>query len=238
MKTALITGVTGQDGSYLAELLVKKGYAVHGLIRRSSVDTTGRIAPLVKAGGICLHEGDLTDGLGLARLIQALRPHEIYNLAAQSHVAVSFDTPEYTANADGLGALRLLEAVNLAGLTASCRFYQASTSELFGKAEEIPQRETTPFHPRSPYAAAKLYAYWMVRHYREAYGLFASNGILFNHESARRGESFVTRKITLAAGRIAEGLQDCLYLGNLNAKRDWGAAQDSVDCMWRILQHA
>ena len=237
MKTALITGVTGQDGSYLAELLLSKGYAVHGLVRRSSVDTRERIAHLLRADGLRLHEGDLTDGLGLARLIRALRPHEIYNLAAQSDVAVSFDTPEYTANADGLGVLRLLEAVHLAGLTASCRFYQASTSELFGKAEEVPQRETTPFHPRSPYAVAKLYAYWMVRHHREAYGLFASNGILFNHESPRRGENFVTRKITLAAGRIAEGLQDCLYLGNLNAKRDWGAAQDYAECMGRILRH-
>ncbi len=240
MKRTLITGVNGQDGSYLAELLLEKGYQVWGLVRRSSVNTAERIEHLFQdgpGGGFTLLHGDLTDSMNLVRIIQEIRPDEIYNLAAQSHVAVSFEVPEYTANADGVGTLRVLEAVRMAGLAKTCRVYQASTSELYGKAEEVPQRETTPFHPRSPYAVAKLYAYWITKHYREAYGMFASNGILFNHESERRGETFVTRKITLAAARIAERQQDCLYLGNLNAKRDWGYARDYAECMWLILQH-
>jgi GDPmannose 4,6-dehydratase len=240
-KTALITGITGQDGSYLAELLLAKGYAVHGLVRRSSSSNTVRIQHLLSAesesdGLLTLHHGDMTDTTALARLVEETAPDEIYNLAAQSHVAVSFESPDYTANVDGLGALRLLEAVRSAGLIASCRFYQASTSELYGLVQETPQREATPFYPRSPYAVAKLYAYWIVRNYREAHGLHGSNGILFNHESPRRGETFVTRKITLAVGRIARGLQDKLQLGNLDASRDWGHARDFVDGMHRILQ--
>lgn len=240
MKKALITGVTGQDGSYLAELLLDKEYEVYGLLRRSSVVNTERIAHLLLPSDRNAHfhpvYGDMTDSMNLARLIGELEPDEIYNLAAQSHVAVSFEEPEYTANADGVGTLRVLEAVRIAGLTNRCRIYQASTSELFGRVEEIPQRETTPFHPRSPYAVAKMYAYWITRHYREAYGMFAANGILFNHESERRGANFVTRKITLAAARIALGQQEKLSLGNLSSKRDWGYAKDYVDCMWRILQ--
>ena len=240
-KTALITGITGQDGSYLAELLLAKGYAVHGLVRRSSISNTARIQHLLPPGRdtdgrLSLHHGDMTDTTALARLLEETAPDEIYNLAAQSHVAVSFESPDYTANVDGLGALRLLEAVRGAGLIGTCRFYQASTSELYGLVQETPQRETTPFHPRSPYAVAKLYAYWIVRNYREAHGLHGSNGILFNHESPRRGETFVTRKITLAAGRIARGLQDKLHLGNLDASRDWGHARDFVEGMHLILQ--
>lgn len=245
MKSALITGVNGQDGSYLAEFLLDMGYSVFGVLRRGSVNTTERIEHLfmeesVRARGgkgITLLYGDMTDSLNLVRLIQEIQPDEIYNLAAQSHVAVSFEEPEYTANTDGVGTLRILEAVRIAGIKDKCRIYQASTSELYGKAAEIPQNENTPFHPRSPYAVAKLYAFWMTKHYREAYSMFASNGILFNHESERRGETFVTRKITLAAARIAQGMQDCLYLGNMNAKRDWGYAKDYVECMWLILQH-
>lgn len=237
MKKALITGVTGQDGSYLSELLLEKGYEVHGVVRRSSVDRRERIEHLTENKGFYLHYGDMTDSLSLVRIVSEVRPDEIYNLAAQSHVRVSFDVPEYTADADAVGTLRLLEALRLAGLEGSCRFYQASTSELFGKVQEIPQRETTPFYPYSPYAAAKQYAYWIVRNYREAYGIFASNGILFNHESERRGETFVTRKITLAAANIAAGRQDKLYLGNLDSLRDWGYARDYVECMWLILQH-
>ncbi|MCB6569836.1 GDP-mannose 4,6-dehydratase [Eubacterium limosum] len=246
MKTALITGVNGQDGSYLAELLLDKDYEVYGILRRSSTNTTERIdhlfiKELLKKNGrknrLKLVHGDMTDSLNLVRLIQEIKPDEIYNLAAQSHVAVSFEEPEYTANADGVGTLRILEAVRIAGLTEKTKIYQASTSELFGKVEEIPQSETTPFHPRSPYAVAKMYAYWITKHYREAYGMFASNGILFNHESERRGETFVTRKITLAAARIAKGIQEKVSLGNLNAKRDWGYAKDYVECMWLILQH-
>ena len=236
MKTALITGITGQDGSYLAELLLEKGYAVHGIVRRSSVSNTARIDHLLAEQAITLHDGDLTDSAALVRIIGTVQPDEIYNLAAQSHVQVSFDVPLYSGEVDALGVLRLLEAVRTLGLTAKTRLYQASTSELFGKAAETPQRETTPFQPCSPYAAAKLYAYWMVKQYREAYGLFAVNGILFNHESERRGVDFVTRKITLAAGRIAEGLQDCLELGNLDAWRDWGYAKDYTEGMWRMLQ--
>lgn len=236
MKTALITGITGQDGSYLAELLLEKGYAVHGIVRRSSVSNTARIDHLLAEQAITLHDGDLTDSATLVRIIGTVQPDEIYNLAAQSHVQVSFDVPLYSGEVDALGVLRLLEAVRTLGLTAKTRIYQASTSELFGKAAETPQRETTPFQPCSPYAAAKLYAYWMVKQYREAYGLFAVNGILFNHESERRGVDFVTRKITLAAGRIAEGLQDCLELGNLDARRDWGYAKDYTEGMWRMLQ--
>lgn len=241
-KTAFITGITGQDGSYLAELLLEKGYEVYGLFRRGSTNTTGRIEHLLKERARrdpCLHlvYGDMADSLNLVRLMIEIQPDEVYNLAAQSHVAVSFETPEYTANVDGLGVLRILEAVRVAGLEDKTRIYQASTSELFGKAEEIPQKETTPFHPRSPYAVAKLYGYWMVKHYREAYGMYAVNGILFNHESERRGENFVTRKITLAVANIIAGCQEKLYLGNLDAKRDWGYARDYVECMWRILQH-
>ena len=240
-KTAFITGITGQDGSYLAELLLKKNYEVYGLFRRGSTNTTERIAHLLEErekedGRLHLIYGDMTDSMNLVRLMLAIKPQEVYNLAAQSHVAVSFEEPEYTANADGLGVLRILEAVRAAGLTDTTRIYQASTSELYGKAEEIPQRETTPFHPRSPYAVAKLYGYWITKHYREAYGMYAVNGILFNHESPRRGETFVTRKITLAAANIAAGRQERLYLGNLNAKRDWGYAGDYVECMWRMLQ--
>jgi GDPmannose 4,6-dehydratase len=239
-KTALITGVTGQDGSYLAELLLAKGYQVHGLARRSSVNNTARIQHLLSpdpgANGFTLHYGDITDGGALLRLVERTGPDEIYNLAAQSHVAVSFESPDYTANVDGLGTLRLLEATRSAGLAGTCRFYQASTSELYGLVQESPQHEATPFYPRSPYAAAKLYAYWMVRNYREAYGLHASNGILFNHESPRRGEAFVTRKITLAVGRIARGLQQKVTLGNLDASRDWGHARDFVEGMHLMLQ--
>ncbi len=236
MKKALITGITGQDGSFLAELLLEKGYAVHGIVRRSSSSNTGRIDHLLAQQTVQLHDGDLTDATSLIRILNEVRPDEIYNLAAQSHVQVSFAAPEYSGDVDALGVLRILEGVRLLHLEQSCRIYQASTSELYGKVEESPQRETTPFHPYSPYAIAKQYAYWMVKEYREAYGMFAANGILFNHESERRGESFVTRKITLAAGRIAEGLQEHLELGNLDSLRDWGFAGDYVDCMWRILQ--
>lgn len=244
-KTALITGITGQDGSFLAELLIDKGYEVHGIMRRSSSFNTARIEHLYldewvrdmkKSRLINLHWGDMTDSSSLIRIIQQTRPDEIYNLAAQSHVKVSFDVPEYTADADAVGTLRLLEAIRILGMEKTCRVYQASTSELYGKVQEVPQSETTPFYPRSPYAVAKLYAYWIVKNYRESYGMFAVNGILFNHESERRGETFVTRKITLAAARIKEGLQDKLYLGNLDAKRDWGYARDYVECMWLMLQ--
>ncbi len=240
-KVALITGITGQDGSYLAELLLEKGYMVHGMKRRSSSFNTSRIDHLYqdihnKDARLKLHYGDLTDSTNLIRLIQEIQPDEIYNLAAQSHVKVSFDCPEYTANADGLGTLRLLEAIRILGLEKKTKFYQASTSELFGLVQETPQRETTPFYPRSPYAAAKLYAYWICVNYREGYDIFASNGILFNHESPRRGETFVTRKITRAAARIKLGLEEKLYLGNLSSKRDWGHARDYVEGMWRILQ--
>lgn len=240
-KTALITGVTGQDGSYLVQLLLEKGYAVHGIKRRSSSFNTQRIDHLYKDphdpdNRFRLHYGDLTDSTNLIRLVEEIEPDEIYNLAAQSHVKVSFDTPEYTANTDGLGTLRLLEAVRLLGLEKKTRFYQASTSELFGMVRETPQKETTPFYPRSPYAVAKLYAYWITVNYREAYGMHASNGILFNHESPVRGETFVTRKITRAAARLKYGLEQKLYLGNLDAKRDWGHAKDYVEGMWRILQ--
>ena len=245
MPTALITGITGQDGSYLAEFLLEKGYDVHGIIRRSSSFNTERIEHLYLEGWvrdmharrlINLHYGDMTDSSSLIRIIGEVRPDEIYNLAAQSHVKVSFDVPEYTAETDAVGTLRLLEAVRILGLEKKCRIYQASTSELYGEVAETPQTEDTPFHPRSPYAVAKLYAYWIMKNYRESYGMYTANGILFNHESERRGENFVTRKITLAAARIAAGLQDKLYLGNLNALRDWGYARDSVDCMWLILQ--
>ena len=242
MKTALISGITGQDGAYLASFLLRKGYAVHGVKRRSSLFNTARIDGLYEDlheedPHFFLHYGDLTDASNLIRIIQQVQPDEIYNLAAQSHVKVSFETPEYTANSDALGTLRLLEAIRILGLEDHTRFYQASTSELFGKVRETPQSETTPFYPRSPYAAAKLYAYWITVNYREAYGIFASNGILFNHESELRGETFVTRKITRAAARIALGLQDRTWLGNLDAKRDWGHAEDYVEAMWRILQH-
>ena len=242
MKTALITGITGQDGAYLASLLLKKGYIVHGIKRRSSIFNTARIDGLYtdlheESPRFFLHYGDLTDASNLIRIIQQVRPDEIYNLAAQSHVKVSFESPEYTADSDGVGTLRLLEAIRILGLEKHTRFYQASTSELFGKVQETPQRETTPFYPRSPYAAAKLYAYWITVNYRESYGIFASNGILFNHESELRGETFVTRKITRAAARIALGLQEKTWLGNLDAKRDWGHAEDYVEAMWRILQH-
>ncbi|WP_449235943.1 GDP-mannose 4,6-dehydratase [Azospirillum doebereinerae] len=241
-KVALITGATGQDGAYLSELLLDKGYVVHGLKRRSSSFNTGRIEHLYRDPHetdvrFFLHYGDLTDSTNLIRLVQQIQPTEIYNLAAQSHVQVSFETPEYTANADGIGTLRLLEAMRILGLEKTARFYQASTSELYGKVQETPQKETTPFYPRSPYAAAKLYAYWITVNYREAYGMHASNGILFNHESPIRGETFVTRKITRAVAAIQAGQQDCLYLGNLDAKRDWGHARDYVEGMWRILQH-
>ena len=238
MKSALITGITGQDGSYLSEFLLSKGYEVHGIIRRSSVDYRERIAHLEGTPHFHLHYGDLSDSMGLIQVISQVRPNEIYNLAAQSHVQVSFDSPEYTANIDATGVLRILEAVRACGLTNTCRIYQASTSELYGKVEQVPQNENTPFHPYSPYAVAKLYGYWIVREYREAYNMFCCSGILFNHESERRGETFVTRKITLAAARIAQGKQDCLYLGNLSSLRDWGYAKDYVECMWLILQHA
>ena len=239
MKRALITGITGQDGSYLSELLLQKGYEVHGIIRRSSSFNTGRIDhlyrdPHLEGVKLFLHYGDLTDSSNLSRLLEKIAPHEIYNLGAQSHVRVSFDVPEYTADTDALGVLRLLDAIRETGVGA--RFYQASTSELFGKVQEVPQKETTPFYPRSPYGVAKLYGFWIVRNYREAYGLHASNGILFNHESPRRGETFVTRKITMAAVRIHRGLQDCLYMGNLDARRDWGYARDFVKMMWMMLQ--
>ena len=237
MKTALITGVTGQDGSYLAELLLDKGYTVHGMIRRSSVEYRERIAHLEEKSDFQLHYGDLGDSISMIKIIAAVQPDEIYNLAAQSHVGVSFDVPEYTADVDAIGTLRILEAVRICGLEKTCRIYQASTSELYGKVEAVPQNEDTPFHPYSPYAVAKQYAYWITKEYREAYGMFACNGILFNHESERRGETFVTRKISLAAARIAQGLQEKLYLGNLDSKRDWGYAKDYVECMWLILQH-
>ena len=244
MKKALITGITGQDGSYLAEFLLEKGYEVHGIVRRSSTFNRGRIEHLYLArhikdqkdnGGLTLHYGDMTDSSSLMCILQAVQPDEIYNLAAQSHVKVSFEVPEYTAEVDAVGTLRLLEAVRNLGLKA--RIYQASTSELFGKVVEVPQKETTPFYPRSPYGVAKQYGYWITKNYREAYGLFAVNGILFNHESERRGENFVTRKITLGACRIKMGMQDKLYLGNLDARRDWGYAKDYVECMWLMLQH-
>ena len=242
MKKALITGITGQDGSYLAELLLSKGYEVHGLIRRASTFNTGRIEhlyqdPHINGRTLFLHYGDMGDSSNLIRLVYEIGPDEIYNLAAQSHVRVSFDSPEFTGDVDAIGAMRLLEAIHLTGRAGKTRFYQASTSELFGLVQEVPQKETTPFYPRSPYAVAKLYAYWAVRNYREAYGVFASNGILFNHESPRRGETFVTRKITRAVGRIKMGLQDKLYMGNINSLRDWGFAGDYVEGMWRILQH-
>ena len=237
MKKALITGVTGQDGSYLAEFLLEKGYDVHGIIRRSSVDYRERIAHLEGKEHFHLHYGDLSDSMGLVAVISKVKPDEIYNLAAQSHVQVSFDSPEFTADIDAIGVLRVLEAVRICGLTETCRIYQASTSELFGKVEEVPQRETTPFHPYSPYAVAKQYGYWIVKEYREAYNMFCCSGILFNHESERRGETFVTRKITLAAARIAQGKQEKLYLGNLSSLRDWGYAKDYVECMWLMLQH-
>jgi GDPmannose 4,6-dehydratase len=236
MKKALITGITGQDGSYLAEFLLEKGYEVHGLIRRSSISNTGRIDHLIRENKIVLHGGDLSDSSSLVRIIGEVRPDEIYNLGAQSHVQVSFEAPEYAGDVDALGVLRILEAVRIVGLTETCRIYQASTSELYGRVEEVPQNENTPFHPYSPYAVAKQYGFWIVKEYREAYHMFAVNGILFNHESERRGETFVTRKITLAAGRIACGIQDKLYLGNLDSKRDWGYAKDYVECMWLILQ--
>ena len=234
MKKALITGITGQDGSYLAEFLLEKGYEVHGIVRRASISNTARIDHLM--GKIKLHDGDLSDSSGLLRIVGEIKPDEIYNLAAQSHVQVSFDAPEYSGDVDALGVLRILEAVRVCGLTESCKVYQASTSELYGKVEEVPQRETTPFHPYSPYAVAKQYGFWIVKEYRDAYNMFAVNGILFNHESERRGENFVTRKITLAAGRIAEGLQDHLELGNMDSLRDWGYAKDYVECMWLIMQ--
>ena len=244
-KVALITGITGQDGSFLAEFLLEKGYEVHGIIRRSSSFNTGRIEHLYfdewvrdmqRKRLVNLHYGDMTDSSSLIRIIREIRPSEIYNLAAQSHVKVSFEVPEYTADADAIGTLRLLEAVRMLGMEKSTRIYQASTSELFGKVQEVPQRETTPFYPRSPYACAKLYGFWITKNYRESYGMYAVNGILFNHESERRGATFVTRKITLAAARIVNGLQDKLYLGNLNARRDWGYARDYVECMWLIMQ--
>ena len=237
MKTALITGITGQDGSFLSEFLLEKGYQVHGIVRRSSVDRKERIEHLESNSNFHIHYGDMTDSISLVKIVTAVKPDEIYNLAAQSHVKVSFEVPEYTADADAVGTLRMLEAIRMAGLENTCKFYQASTSELFGKVQEIPQSETTPFYPYSPYAAAKQYAFWIVRNYREAYHIFASNGILFNHESERRGETFVTRKITLAAANIAAGKKDKLYLGNLDSLRDWGYAKDYVECMWLILQH-
>ena len=238
MKKALITGITGQDGSYLAELLLEKGYEVHGIVRRASSPNTSRIEHLLEENLISIHDGDLSDSSSLMGIIGKIQPDEIYNLAAQSHVQVSFDVPEYTGEVDALGVLRILEAVRILGLTNKTRIYQASTSELYGKIEEIPQKETTPFHPYSPYAVAKQYGFWITKEYREAYGMFAVNGILFNHESERRGENFVTRKITLAAGRIAEGLQDRLELGNMDSLRDWGYAKDYVECMWMMLQHS
>lgn len=237
MKKALITGITGQDGSYLAEFLLEKGYEVHGIVRRASISNTGRIDHLIQNNAITLHSGDLSDSSGLIRIIGLVRPDEIYNLAAQSHVGDSFNVPEYSGDIDALGVLRVLEAVRILGLEKTCRIYQASTSELYGKVEEVPQSEKTPFHPYSPYAVAKQYGFWITKEYREAYGMFAVNGILFNHESERRGENFVTRKITLAAARIAEGLQDHLELGNMDSLRDWGYAKDYVECMWLMLQH-
>ena len=237
MKKALITGITGQDGSYLAELLLEKGYEVHGMVRRASISNTGRIDHLLQENKIILHGGDMADSSSIVRMVSEVRPDEIYNLAAQSHVQVSFEAPEYAGDVDAIGVLRILEAVRMLGLEKTCRIYQASTSELYGRVTEVPQKETTPFHPYSPYAVAKQYGYWIVKEYREAYDMFAVNGILFNHESERRGENFVTRKITLAAGRIACGLQDKLYLGNLDSKRDWGYARDYVECMWMMLQH-
>ena len=241
MRRALITGITGQDGSYLAEFLLEKGYEVHGIKRRSSLFNTQRIDhiyqdPYVENSRFKLHYGDLVDSTNLIRIVQEVQPDELYNLAAQSHVQVSFETPEYTANADALGTLRLLEAIRILGMEKKVRFYQASTSELYGMVQEVPQSETTPFYPRSPYGVAKLYAFWIVKNYRESYGMHASNGILFNHESPRRGETFVTRKITRAVARIKLGMQDCLYLGNLDAQRDWGHAKDYVEGMWRMLQ--
>ena len=245
-KVALLTGITGQDGSFLAEFLIEKGYEVHGILRRPSSFNTGRIEHLYldewvrdmkKDRLINLHYGDMTDSSSLIRIIQLVKPDEIYNLAAQSHVKVSFDVPEYTAESDAIGTLRMLEAVRILGLEKKTKIYQASTSELFGKVQEVPQKETTPFYPRSPYGVAKQYGFWMTKNYRESYGMFAVNGILFNHESERRGETFVTRKITLAVARIAQGFQDKLYLGNLNSLRDWGYAKDYVECMWLILQH-
>ena len=246
MKTALISGITGQDGSFLAEFLLQKGYEVHGILRRSSSFNTGRIEHLYfdewvrdmkQKRLVNLHYGDMTDSSSLIRIIQEVQPDEIYNLAAQSHVKVSFEVPEYTAETDAVGTLRMLEAVRILGMEKKTKIYQASTSELFGKVQEVPQRETTPFYPRSPYGVAKQYGFWITKNYRESYGMFAVNGILFNHESERRGETFVTRKITLAAARIAKGLQNKLYLGNLDAQRDWGYAKDYVECMWLILQH-
>lgn len=237
MKTALITGITGQDGSYLAEFLLEKGYRVHGMLRRASIANTARIDHLIREDRIKLHYGDLADSSSVVRILAECRPDEIYNLGAQSHVAVSFEAPEYCSDVVALGVLRILEAVKMLGMEKHCRIYQASTSELYGRVEETPQDEETPFHPYSPYAVAKQYGYWIVKEYREAYGMFAVNGILFNHESERRGETFVTRKITLAAARIACGLQDKLYLGNLDSKRDWGYAKDYVECMWLMLQH-
>lgn len=237
MKKALITGITGQDGSYLAEFLLEKGYEVHGIVRRASTSNTARIDHLLAEKKVMLHDGDLSDTSSLMAIIAMVQPDEIYNLAAQSHVQVSFDVPEYSGDVDAIGVLRILEAIRILGLVKKTRFYQASTSELYGKVEEVPQRETTPFHPYSPYAVAKQYGFWITKEYREAYGMFAVNGILFNHESERRGENFVTRKITLAAGRIAEGLQDHLELGNMDSLRDWGYAKDYVECMWLILQH-
>lgn len=237
MKKVLITGITGQDGSYLAEFLLEKGYDVHGVVRRASFHNTGRIDHLIGNERVHLHAGDLSDSCSIVRLVNEVQPDEIYNLAAQSHVQVSFDVPEYSGDVDAIGVLRVLEAVRILGLIKKTRIYQASTSELYGKIEEIPQKETTPFHPYSPYAVAKQYGFWITKEYREAYGMFAVNGILFNHESERRGENFVTRKITRAAGRIAEGLQDHLELGNLASLRDWGYAKDYVECMWLMLQH-
>lgn len=237
MKTALITGITGQDGSYLAELLLSKGYDVHGTIRRSSVDYRERIAHLEGQPNFHLHYADLGDSMSLIQVMNSVRPDEVYNLAAQSHVQVSFDSPEFTADVDATGVLRILEAIRQTGLAETCRMYQASTSELYGKVEEVPQNENTPFHPYSPYAVAKQYGYWIVREYRDAYNMFCCNGILFNHESERRGETFVTRKITLAAARIRQGKQEKLYLGNLSSLRDWGYAKDYVECMWLILQN-
>ena len=237
MKKALITGVTGQDGSYLSEFLIAKGYEVHGIIRRSSVDYRERIAHLEGTPHFHLHYADMSDSMSLIKLVDKVQPDEIYNLAAQSHVQVSFDSPEFTADVDAVGVLRILEAVRANHLEKTCRIYQASTSELYGKVEEVPQNEQTPFHPYSPYAVAKLYGFWIVKEYREDYGMFCCSGILFNHESERRGETFVTRKITLAAARIAQGKQECLYLGNLDSLRDWGYAKDYVECMWLILQN-
>lgn len=237
MKKALITGITGQDGSYLAEFLLEKGYEVHGIVRRASISNTGRIDHLIRDNLITLHDGDLSDSSNIIKIVKEVEPDEIYNLAAQSHVGTSFDAAEYTGDIDALGVLRILEAVHILKLDDKCRIYQASTSELYGKVEACPQSETTPFHPYSPYAVAKQYGFWIIKEYREAYNMFACNGILFNHESERRGENFVTRKITLAAGRIAEGLQDHLELGNLDSLRDWGYAKDYVECMWLMLQN-